>query len=814
MAEYDKMFGNMSSEEYEAWATMSPEEKRELANRIAFKKRQEEKARQDQANAEDRAFRASAMKPKPEAKQEVFNEMYGPDSTYAKIAKESAKEIMGGDEPVIRRSGHPTVRKVQSMTSDAGGSIISNPTHPAVQLKNKKIAEEDAIADARMESALQQDDPDLLLEKPSYISQRVWDDLPISQRRKVLANIERTESKANLLSIPESEVFDEVYTEDSPEGLSAKAVANEMSSIITPRDQSPPENIPDSREEYVEKVNKMVEEGKITKEEANRVLKGNERFPIITPRDQRPPENIPDSRDEYVEKVEQMIAEGKLDANSPEVGRILGSGYDPEAELIASEYEAEGLMNVKRADNKVKEKQNKIEVKTLENAIKESKKKSTTGDFVRYDENGYPIYKKGSKWGKSFNDAYGRALEKGESTFSWTGHDGKLRKYTNDQAEKKIDEAPAPKLNDPSTLFPQVRKSEYAVDPSDLIPQITKYKSAKTKKEKEEALPKPEDKYKRASVKEQADRYWVDPRTGFALNLSAMDRRIDRKDAMEMASLFPAADRAAYLWKKGMIDKEDFDMITKNSKLKEELNFKLKGLQIKEAQLKIVAQERKNKIPPERKELVNLYTNAVTNDDYEMQELLGVKLGFPEDVLKLSRTNRKRYELNKLKGKKGVDGFKNLFMTPYSNVVNKKDTWIKRAASVVYKEGVIDLYDIHGKKYTDRRGFFKGYGLFEQNDMLKQPNRAELLRRMPFYSTIKSDPDYLGSDGKFNADKFIKDNVAYEGHLLKGLVYNGMDDAYSGQWANMLKYIQVNQPTSGQLESYLLNLGADKSMDL
>jgi hypothetical protein len=398
----------------------------------------------------------------------------------------------------------------------------------------------------------------------------------------------------------------------------------------------------DSREEYVEKVNKMVEEGKTTEEEGNRVLKGNERFPIITPRDQRPPENIPDSREKYVEKVDKMVEEGKLDANSPEVKRILGSGYDPEAELIASEYEAEGLMNVKRADNKVKEKQNKIEVKSLENAIKESKKKSTTGDFVRYDENGYPIYKKGSKWGKSFNDAYGRALEKGESTFSWTGHDGKLRKYTNDQAEKKIDEAPisdtpSPHIGEGIKTDPsKIRESNY----------FKAYKSAKTKKEKEEALPKPENKAERAAVKEQVDRYWVDPRTGFALNLSAMDRRIDRKDVMEMASLFPAADRAAYLWKKGMIDKEDFDMITKNSKLKEELNFKLKGLQIKEAQLKIVAQERKNKIPPERKELVSLYTNAVTNDDYEMQELLGKKLGFDEDVLKLSRTNRRRYELN------------------------------------------------------------------------------------------------------------------------------------------------------------------------
>jgi hypothetical protein len=743
MADYDKMFGNMSSEEYEIWATMSPEEKRKLANEIASEKRKEEKARQDQANAEDRAFRASAMRPAkaPEVKEKIFNEMYGPDSTYAKIAKESAEEIMGEDEPVIRRSGHPTVRKVQSMTSDAGGSIISNPTHPAVQLKNKKIAEEDAIADARMESALQQDDPDLLLEKPSYISQRVWDDLPISQRRKVLANIERTESKADLLSIPESEVFDEVYTEDSPEALSAKAVAKEMSSIITPRDQSPPEN-------------------------------------------------IPDSRDEYVEKVEQMIAEGKLDANSPEVGRILGSGYDPEAELIASEYEAEGLMNVKRADNE------------LENAIKNSKKKSTT-EWGKFDKNGYPIYEKGSEWGNKFKNRFNEAVKNGESIFKWAGHDGIERSYTND-------------ISTETETIKSKKKYEGTLEHEGRVPPISTVKKPgefiaryvkSTEKEKPKLLKLEVDKATNIEDKKTVigetkesddkgpDRYFVDPFTGWAMCLTCADRRKDRKQIMELAKTLPADTRAAYYFSKGLIKQADFDLVTKDKNLKDAMARKLTQLKIDEAGWKIISAKAEAEKDPKRKEYLSMFLNASTNKNYELLSHLGEKLGLDEDLMKKVKKSQLAFEMAKINSKATKGGLKKAFSdnfgVDYKTVISNKLNWIDKATAIIQTKGIMETYNLNGKIVRDRSGRFRTYGLKEQSDMqeLSYAEQLSIVQRSPYLTLIKSDTRFHNNKGEFDVSKLVNNTDAYEQYLKKDLVYFAMNDAYNEEYGNMMKYI-------------------------
>lgn len=743
MADYDKMFGNMSSEEYEIWATMSPEEKRKLANEIASEKRKEEKARQDQANAEDRAFRASAMRPAkaPEVKEEIFNEMYGPDSTYAKIAKESAEEIMGEDEPVIRRSGHPTVRKVQSMTSDAGGSIISNPTHPAVQLKNKKIAEEDAIADARMESALQQDDPDLLLEKPSYISQRVWDDLPISQRRKVLANIERTESKADLLSIPESDVFDEVYTEDSPEGLSAKAVAKEMSSIITPRDQSPPENIPDSREEYVE-------------------------------------------------KVEQMIAEGKLNANSPEVKRILGSGEDPEAELIASEYEAEGLMNVKRADNE------------LENAIKNSKKKSTTG-WGKFDKNGYPIYEKGSEWGNKFKNRFNEAVKNGESVFKWAGHDGIERSYTND-------------ISTETETIKSKKKYEGTLEHEGRVPPISTVKKPgefiaryvkSTEKEKPKLLKLEVDKATNIEDKKTVigetkesddkgpDRYFVDPFTGWAMCLTCADRRKDRKQIMELAKTLPADTRAAYYFSKGLIKQADFDLVTKDQKLKDAMARKLTQLKIDEAGWKIISAKAEAEKDPKRKEYLSMFLNASTNKNYELLSHLGEKLGLDEDLMKKVKKSQLAFEMAKINSKATKGGLKKAFSdnfgVDYKTVISNKLNWIDKATAIIQTTGRMEEYNLNGKIVRDRSGRFRTYGLKEQSDMqeLSYAEQLSIVQRSPYLTLIKSDTRFHNNKGEFDVSKLVNNTDAYEQYLKKDLVYFAMNDAYNEEYGNMMKYI-------------------------
>ena len=44
--------------------------------------------------------------------------------------------------------------------------------------------------------------PGIIPRKPSFMSQRQWDDIPISQRKKVLENIKRTEGKSATMGNP------------------------------------------------------------------------------------------------------------------------------------------------------------------------------------------------------------------------------------------------------------------------------------------------------------------------------------------------------------------------------------------------------------------------------------------------------------------------------------------------------------------------------------------------------------------------------------------------------------------------------------
>ena len=152
---------------------------------------------------------------------------------------------------------------------------------------------------------------------------------------------------------------------NSPERL---RITGESANILADRKSG--------RQEYVDIVNKKVEEGKITEEEGNRVLKGNERFPIITPRDQRPPENIPDSRKEYVDIVNKKAEKGDISLDNPEVKMILGMGNGlmntKKNKVIAEEAEKKIIKIAKKnteAKQEKTEKQEKQENKILNKHI-------------------------------------------------------------------------------------------------------------------------------------------------------------------------------------------------------------------------------------------------------------------------------------------------------------------------------------------------------------------------------------------------------------------------------------------------------------
>ena len=287
-----------------------------------------------------------------------------------------------------------------------------------------------------------------------------------------------------------------------------------------------------------------------------------------------------------------------------------------------------------------------------------------------------------------------------------------------------------------------------------------------------------------------------------------MDKRMDRKSEMAMAALFPAGDRAAYLYSKKLIDKEDYEMMIKPSE-KEEAATLLSKVKRKETILKIKKLEQDSKRNPQEKNWIDLFKNAVTNDNYIMQEILGRKLGFSDSDLKKSRDLSKSQELAKLAG--SGKAFKTQFDVEYSTVIGNKAKWQSRSSSVVYgsQDAEFELGGLGGKpsKFTDRRGYFKSYGLYEQADA-QSMDRSRLngiLMKAPMARTFMADPRYEGSDGKFDAIKFVNDTDAYERYLYDTLVFEGMSSLYQPKiYAAMMKY-QAKNTKKGTFAKKLTN---------
>ena len=82
---------------------------------------------------------------------------------------------------------------------------------------------------------------------------------------------------------------------------------------------------------------------------------------------------------------------------------------------------------------------------------------------------------------------------------------------------------------------------------------------------------------------EKARRYQIDPITGFALDLDALNNARKRKKALEVASLLPASARGVFLWKHGVINKEDIP----EKSAKELLDLKRAEIQLATAQLSL-----------------------------------------------------------------------------------------------------------------------------------------------------------------------------------------------------------------------------------
>ena len=95
---------------------------------------------------------------------------------------------------------------------------------------------------------------------------------------------------------------------------------------------------------------------------------------------------------------------------------------------------------------------------------------------------------------------------------------------------------------------------------------------------------------------------------------------------------------------------------------------------------------------------------------------------------------------------------------------------------------------------VDRSGRFRTYGLKEQPDMkaLTHAQQTKIIERSPYAKLLMGNTAFHNSKGKFDVSLLVKNKDAYEQYLKNDLVYFSMNDAYNGQYEQMMAWVDKN----------------------
>lgn len=185
------------------------------------------------------------------------------------------------------------------------------------------------------------------------------------------------------------------------------------------------------------------------------------------------------------------------------------------------------------------------------------------------------------------------------------------------------------------------------------------------------------DKKTKALEKEKAGNYFIDPGSGFALNLKKMREGNKRREVMDQAALLPASSRASFLYKHGYIDKED---LPEPSAL-DQLKLKVAEQQLANSLLKKkqLEQQGKDYMSPEMKEYWNTFRSSISAGNYELVMHMGKKIGMTDlEVQKMIEGDRKARVASAKNS--GMDKrWKNTFGENFNDYRKARDTTMKRA---------------------------------------------------------------------------------------------------------------------------------------
>ena len=607
-----------------------------------------------------------------------------------------------------------------------------------------------------------------------------------------------------------------------------------------------------AREKQVERVKMMLTRGELdpNSAEVRRILGDDLPTHLKRTSDYHSRHQRRSPREEYVEKIKMMLARGQLDPNSPEVRRILGEEnlpehlqsspmVGPDKELEQKEVSPEKLAELDAIDKQLKEGQGEEGLIDIsKEKVEQTDAKKATGEVseepIRYDENGYPIYHKDSKMAAAFRQAHANAPNNSEFTWNgkiyWKG--GKKPEDKKDDVKAAVDvrqDYATGDANIAESLYTPEQKIENKIEK---IQRIHDHHPEWSEKKKEEEIEKEiEDlnKEETAEIREADPNFYVDPWTGFAIDLNKLQKRQDRKDAMEMAALLPADQRAVYLMQEDLISKRDLKKLLEPSEMelldmqikKMNLNVQANNLKLSQQKLKdyrtpeeLLALQQEGKIADEmraeeaeiRKEkrkitagkfdqYIKLYNNAVQNEDYEGQVFFGVQMGFPQARMQKIAQARMNLEISTAK-KDGTDKeFKNLFQHDYSKVLSDRKSFVFGASSV-FEEGMMQV-DFGGQTHKSRKGLLNAMGLSDWEDLIPKEGEmtdAEIDKAIKAVDGMRAGrevfdlPEFQYEDGSPNYDALLADEKTYKKFLMKNIIYHGMENIYGPSYQDIVQY--------------------------
>ena len=288
------------------------------------------------------------------------------------------------------------------------------------------------------------------------------------------------------------------------------------------------------------------------------------------------------------------------------------------------------------------------------------------------------------------------------------------------------------------------------------------------------------DKDSTARIRESTGDFYIDPFTGFALDMDVISRSNRRAEDMEIASMMPANKRAAFFYQKGIITKSDLDKLLEPTEM-EQLQIDVQKAKLAESNLKQAKYKRETKdyLSPREKQKLDMYganfRNAVTNDNIQGQIWWGKKLGM--DVNKMIKDTKK---VDKVPSDL-FKHFKKRYGVEYNTVVNQRVDLYKQAAKVL-QTGQIGDYQVGSKVVTSRKEFLRAQGLDDWTSPKLQKLRAEGdLEALKEYLSPERFPVLPKTeDGGVNYKAILKDADSFYQFVTQNFVHKQMNDYHPG----------------------------------